>query len=472
MIHLKLSNTIENLFEFEIRLSNNVIIESDIKNIILKSISLIKKKLANDSDITFFLEILLENLDQLQTCFDYYPNEFEAINSTIKLDGIKQKFFDKIYPSLLKQYNTFKIKDISKFPVINLLEKYKNSNFEQEFEVYKQKIKGFTNVNEKFNLKTGDIIKFISGENQDMIYISKILGFDSDGEAYILWDCYWFPINLAKRFVSKEENKVEPIIDNLVFKFKEIEKEKFLEAKKEFDIYSKKIDNFDKKLPGKILQDYYRKLNLASKNMERACYGHFILKNIFRDLNILESKPLTTAIKGFNYFTNGYEFNPNDQSRIEFNGINNERFEKIIEKIEQSGFEIEHKSYPSKSMVGLTASIQIKKVYNFDSKNKSLNESEILSINNSGHLLNDSSHMGNDSDLSEREFTTEEREKLAQEGKALPDGSYPIVNKKDLVNAIHTYGLCKNHSKARHHIIKRANALGVKDLIPQKWINK
>jgi len=71
--------------------------------------------------------------------------------------------------------------------------------------------------------------------------------------------------------------------------------------------------------------------------------------------------------------------------------------------------------------------------------------------------------------LNQRQFTAEQRKKLAKEGKALPDGSYPIINKKDLENAIHTYGLGKNHAKAKSHIKKRAHALGAKDLIPENW---
>jgi hypothetical protein len=66
-------------------------------------------------------------------------------------------------------------------------------------------------------------------------------------------------------------------------------------------------------------------------------------------------------------------------------------------------------------------------------------------------------------------FTTAERQKLANEGKALPDGSYPIRNKSDLKDAIKSYGLGKDHEAAKKHIIKRAKALGAPDLIPQKW---
>ena len=61
------------------------------------------------------------------------------------------------------------------------------------------------------------------------------------------------------------------------------------------------------------------------------------------------------------------------------------------------------------------------------------------------------------------------REKLAGEGKALPDGSYPIRNASDLKNAIQAFGRAKNKAATKRHIIKRANALKKSDLIPQEW---
>ena len=68
-------------------------------------------------------------------------------------------------------------------------------------------------------------------------------------------------------------------------------------------------------------------------------------------------------------------------------------------------------------------------------------------------------------------FSEEERVKLADKGLALPDGSYPIRNEDDLSNAIRAYGRSnpKDRYKVRAHIIKRAKALGKKDLIPSEW---
>jgi hypothetical protein len=68
-------------------------------------------------------------------------------------------------------------------------------------------------------------------------------------------------------------------------------------------------------------------------------------------------------------------------------------------------------------------------------------------------------------------ISEEERMKLADEGKALPDGAYPIRNAEDLKNAIQAYGRSKPSERkmVRKHIIKRARQLKQSDLIPDEW---
>jgi hypothetical protein len=63
------------------------------------------------------------------------------------------------------------------------------------------------------------------------------------------------------------------------------------------------------------------------------------------------------------------------------------------------------------------------------------------------------------------------RERLAREGKALPDGSFPIRNIQDLKNAVRAYGRAKPGSRGsvRKHIIRRARGLRRPDLIPNNW---
>src|SRR3546814_19975078 len=72
-------------------------------------------------------------------------------------------------------------------------------------------------------------------------------------------------------------------------------------------------------------------------------------------------------------------------------------------------------------------------------------------------------------DLHAREFSQEERARLASQGKALPDGSYPIVTREDLENAIQAIGRASDPAAAEAHIKKRARALGLEELIPEEW---
>lgn len=68
-----------------------------------------------------------------------------------------------------------------------------------------------------------------------------------------------------------------------------------------------------------------------------------------------------------------------------------------------------------------------------------------------------------------REFSQEERDRLAKEGKAMPDGSFPIVTREDLENAIQAIGRAKDPAAAKAHIKKRARELGLTELIPEEW---
>lgn len=68
-----------------------------------------------------------------------------------------------------------------------------------------------------------------------------------------------------------------------------------------------------------------------------------------------------------------------------------------------------------------------------------------------------------------RQFTAEQRKTAAQSGKAMPDGSYPILNTSDLKNAIQAIGRASNKDAVKRHIIKRAKALKATNLLPADW---
>jgi hypothetical protein len=69
-----------------------------------------------------------------------------------------------------------------------------------------------------------------------------------------------------------------------------------------------------------------------------------------------------------------------------------------------------------------------------------------------------------------REVSSEERERLADDGAAMPDGSYPIANCEDLANAIQAIGRASDPDAVKAHIRRRKADLGCDDVeIPDTW---
>ncbi|WEX10287.1 hypothetical protein [Chelativorans sp. AA-79] len=68
-----------------------------------------------------------------------------------------------------------------------------------------------------------------------------------------------------------------------------------------------------------------------------------------------------------------------------------------------------------------------------------------------------------------RDFSQEQREQAAERGEAMPDGSYPIINRSDLENAIRAYGRADDKEAVKRHIIRRARALDAVDMLPEDW---
>lgn len=77
-----------------------------------------------------------------------------------------------------------------------------------------------------------------------------------------------------------------------------------------------------------------------------------------------------------------------------------------------------------------------------------------------------------DVELTKRDYTQDQRDAMAADGRAMPDGSFPIDTADDLDNAIGLAGNASNPTKARKHIKRRARALGMQDRIPDTWSTK
>ncbi len=68
-----------------------------------------------------------------------------------------------------------------------------------------------------------------------------------------------------------------------------------------------------------------------------------------------------------------------------------------------------------------------------------------------------------------RNFSEKQRRDLANSGKAMSDGSFPIENEGDLHNAIRAVGRSKDPKAAKAHIIARAKAMGDEGALPDGW---
>jgi hypothetical protein len=68
-----------------------------------------------------------------------------------------------------------------------------------------------------------------------------------------------------------------------------------------------------------------------------------------------------------------------------------------------------------------------------------------------------------------RAFSDDKRQAMAEEGTAMPDGSFPIASETDLRNAVMAHGRAKNPSAAKAHIKKRAAKMSAEHMLPDSW---
>jgi hypothetical protein len=71
--------------------------------------------------------------------------------------------------------------------------------------------------------------------------------------------------------------------------------------------------------------------------------------------------------------------------------------------------------------------------------------------------------------MDKRDYSADARRRMAESGEAMSDGSFPIANGTDLRNAIQSVGRASNYAAAKAHIIRRARALGMIDMLPEDW---
>ena len=95
-----------------------------------------------------------------------------------------------------------------------------------------------------------------------------------------------------------------------------------------------------------------------------------------------------------------------------------------------------------------------------------------FSVHGTGHREKSELNPGTFTEIEKRNFDAAQRRKLAEEGKALPDGSFPVSNRKDLSNALQAIGRSKNRAKVLRHLRARAKDMGAEDMLPDWAIDK
>jgi peptidoglycan hydrolase-like protein with peptidoglycan-binding domain/2'-5' RNA ligase len=101
-------------------------------------------------------------------------------------------------------------------------------------------------------------------------------------------------------------------------------------------------------------------------------------------------------------------------------------------------------------------------------KMKSVGKSDNVTASTFAEIIKASGY----EEFEKRVFTNAQREAASKTGAAMPDGSFPIKDVKDLHNAIQAIGRAKDPVSAKRHIKRRAAVLGASNAIPDTWVSK
>ena len=140
------------------------------------------------------------------------PQKAQPEFKFITQDGINEAAFEYLsqnnrplfdHVSAFKAGADFILERLKDQFIIDLLKKtYHESVIERMKKWLEQNSNILSDRNEEFDLKVGDIILFKNG--YDIPMRTNIIAFNAEtGDAYLHWDCYWFPVNLKTKFISK-----------------------------------------------------------------------------------------------------------------------------------------------------------------------------------------------------------------------------------------------------------------------------
>jgi len=112
---------------------------------------------------------------------------------------------------------------------------------------------------------------------------------------------------------------------------------------------SPKLESWKKNILRKVFNERER----IEKNMNAVEYGHSIIKKIMKDAGVHQSTASSTAIRGFNNYSSGWDleaaFNPD---KVQLVGHDVRKAQVVVDKMREQGFEVEDLGESYKTLGG------------------------------------------------------------------------------------------------------------------------
>jgi len=157
-------------------------------------------------------------------------------------------------------------------------------------------------------------------------------------------------VDMDEELPNNSENNIAS--KKLIEKFNELQRDRESWQKRALSYPSflnKKDPSYSMKKRSR--DEAYRKVESLDKKIDKIIYGESQVKSILNELEIPASKSFSTAIRGFNRFSNGFDLSNLNYGQIDVIGFSG-TFNKIKEKLKERGFEISSEKEPSKILAG------------------------------------------------------------------------------------------------------------------------
>lgn len=101
-----------------------------------------------------------------------------------------------------------------------------------------------------------------------------------------------------------------------------------------------------------LINKEHRRIDTIDRKIDGIKHGESLIRNTFKSLEIPAVKWSSTAIKGYNVPSRGFEINSHDKAGIDLIGYSEEMQNRVIEDLQKKGFTVYDIKKPSKVIGG------------------------------------------------------------------------------------------------------------------------